>query len=268
MHEAFIQADLTAHDARPGVLVVSDVILYREGIARGLELAGRHRVAATSAEHSALAAVARNRIDIVLLDASTLSVLEIARVLRNAHPALPVVGFGIGSDDVSLACAEAGLRGFVGRDGSIADLLQTIDHALTGEVHCSSRFAAMLCDRVALLSKGERQVTGSPLTPREHEIAELVSEGLSNKEIALSLKIGPATVKNHIHSILEKLSVSRRSGIAARLALLRPGRLQVSASGQGDGPAIAASGGRWNSKTSGPGEGTGVRVAQYDRLRG
>lgn len=203
--------------------MVSDVLLYREGVARGIEQAGRHRVAATAAENAALAAIARDRIDIVLLDASTLSALETARALRDACPALPLVGFGIGSDDVSLACAEAGLRGFVGRDGAIADLLQAIDRALTGEVHCSSRLAAMLCDRVARLSRGERQAaTGSPLTPREHEIAGLVSEGLSNKEIALQLKIGPATVKNHIHSILEKLSVSRRSGIAARLGQPAP----------------------------------------------
>lgn len=222
MHETSIQSASIAHEARPCVLVVSDVILYREGVARGLELAGRHRVAATSAEDSALATLTCSHVDVVLLDASDVSALHTAQTLRDAHPTLPVVGFGICNDDASLACAEAGLRGFVGRNGSIADLIETIDRALTGEVYCSSRLAAMLCDRVALLARGERQIsTSSPLTPRELEIAELVGEGLSNKEIALQLKIGPATVKNHIHSILEKLAVARRSGIAARLGILR-----------------------------------------------
>jgi len=199
------------------VLVVSDVLLYREGVARGLDQAGPHRVMGTADEAMALSAIGRQDIDVVLLDASEPAALDTARAIRVRCPRLHVVGFGIGSDDASLACAEAGLKGFVGRDGSILDLVQAIDRALTGEVLCSSRLAALLCDRVAVLAGAEQGQRSSPLTPREREIADLVAEGLSNKEIALELRIGPATVKNHIHSILDKLSVARRSGIAARL---------------------------------------------------
>ena len=94
MHETSIQSASIAHDARPCVLVVSDVILYREGVARGLELAGRHRVAATSAEDSALATLTCSHVDVVLLDASDVSALHTAQTLRDAHPTLPVIGFG------------------------------------------------------------------------------------------------------------------------------------------------------------------------------
>jgi DNA-binding NarL/FixJ family response regulator len=45
---------------------------------------------------------------------------------------------------------------------------------------------------------------------------ELVDQGLSNKEIARTLRIGAATVKNHVHNILEKLQVRRRGEAAAR----------------------------------------------------
>ena len=49
------------------------------------------------------------------------------------------------------------------------------------------------------------------LTVRERQIARLLDEGLSNKEIAIQLCIEVATVKNHVHNILEKLNVQRRA---------------------------------------------------------
>jgi DNA-binding NarL/FixJ family response regulator len=61
----------------------------------------------------------------------------------------------------------------------------------------------------------------SPLTAREEEIVMLIDEGLSNKEIGQRLYIEVATVKNHVHSILEKLKVSRRTQAAARMRALR-----------------------------------------------
>jgi two-component system, NarL family, nitrate/nitrite response regulator NarL len=45
----------------------------------------------------------------------------------------------------------------------------------------------------------------------------LVTQGMSNKEIARSLRIASATVKNHVHNILEKLQASRRDAVAAIL---------------------------------------------------
>ena len=55
------------------------------------------------------------------------------------------------------------------------------------------------------------------LTPRESEILALVDQGCSNKDIARQLAISSATVKNHMHNILQKLQVSRRGQAAARL---------------------------------------------------
>ena len=59
--------------------------------------------------------------------------------------------------------------------------------------------------------------SGGGLTQREVEIVGLLARGLSNKEIAGALNIEVATVKNHVHNILEKLHVKRRSEAAARL---------------------------------------------------
>jgi DNA-binding NarL/FixJ family response regulator len=55
------------------------------------------------------------------------------------------------------------------------------------------------------------------LSARESEILALVDQGRSNKEIARQLAISPATVKNHMHNLLQKLQVSRRGQAAVRL---------------------------------------------------
>jgi DNA-binding NarL/FixJ family response regulator len=72
--------------------------------------------------------------------------------------------------------------------------------------------------RLATLAAARPDDTSTvQLTGRELQVARLLDDGLSNKEIAARLGIGVATVKNHVHNLLEKLSVRRR-GEAARAA--------------------------------------------------
>ena len=202
----------------PRVLVVSDVLLYRDGVAGGLAAAGMLVVVGAATGHEALVAMSCDAADAIVIDASTPDILGVARALRMTWPRVPVIGFGISGDATGLACAEAGLTGFVGREGTLADLAVTVQRALAGEVGCTPQFAALLCQRVAMLAAGGSTGNATaPLTRREREIANLVAEGLSNKEIAIELRIGPATVKNHIHNILEKLEVPRRGAIGSRL---------------------------------------------------
>jgi DNA-binding NarL/FixJ family response regulator len=203
------------------VLVVSDVLLYREGMARGLAQFGRLTIAGASSGIEAAAVLGSVPVDAVLLDASTPESLVVARQLRAAHPKLPVVGFAISNAATSVACAEAGLVGFVGRDGTLAEIERAVEQAIAGEVGCTPELAALLCRRVAALS-GTPALPTPLLTRRERQIAGLVSEGLSNKEIAIELQIGPATVKNHIHNILEKLQVRRRSAIGTHFRAMAP----------------------------------------------
>jgi DNA-binding NarL/FixJ family response regulator len=84
----------------------------------------------------------------------------------------------------------------------------------------------LLVRRVRALSQGlAPNVPHDRLTPRERGIVALIAEGLSNKEIAVRLGIELCTVKNHVHHILEKLHVARRTQAVARVRrtrLLRP----------------------------------------------
>lgn len=211
-------AGLAHSSGIPRIIVASGILLYREGLAASLARDGRLEVVAVTDLGETLAAAARLEPDAVVLDASTAPGLALAKRLKGADPNLPLVGFGISETAADvIGCAEAGLVGFINHNGSIDELVKVVSDALRGEFTCSPRVTSILCARLARLADRSGR-TPTSLTPREVEIAGMVAEGLSNKEIALGLHIGPTTVKNHVHNILDKLKVRRRAAIASRVA--------------------------------------------------
>lgn len=214
------QRPAAARDVSPAVvvtvLVISDILLHREGVASGLAALPDVDVVACGPAADALRLLRQHRPRAVLIDVPGPAALALVPRLRSAAAGVALVGFGIGDDDLELAGAEAGLTGFVGRNGTLADLAAAVVQALAGDLACSPRMAALMCRRLAELA-ARPAASGGGLSPREAQVARLVADGLSNKEIALALAIGPATVKNHVHNILEKLALRRRSAIAARL---------------------------------------------------
>jgi two-component system, NarL family, nitrate/nitrite response regulator NarL len=79
-----------------------------------------------------------------------------------------------------------------------------------------------LSDLAQMFADVENSITDAPgLTPREIEVLELIGEGLTNQQIAERLVIEIGTVKNHVHSILEKLNVSNRGEAAAYLTVIK-----------------------------------------------
>jgi two-component system, NarL family, nitrate/nitrite response regulator NarL len=201
----------------PGVTIVSDVMLYREGLAVSLLRDGRLRILDIIASHDALPAISANIPDAILLDGGMDDCLALARVLRANLPQARIVGFGIsGGADRLVDCAESGLAAFVDSSSSVAELISAVLGAMNGELSCSPQVSALMCERLARLSAG-RSKQSAALTLRERQVARLIGRGLSNKEIARDLRIGASTVKNHVHTILEKLNVKRRSAIVHQL---------------------------------------------------
>jgi LuxR family transcriptional regulator, maltose regulon positive regulatory protein len=123
------------------------------------------------------------------------------------------------------ACAGAGLYQIIlDEKPLISDLLQTTQESgniKTDLIPYVDRLVAGLQrggqDRLAPTS-GARIL--SALTPRETDILTLIAEGLSNKEIARSLDIGPETVKSHLKSVFTKLGVERRAQAVSRAQTL------------------------------------------------
>jgi DNA-binding NarL/FixJ family response regulator len=202
------------------VLVVAGVRFYRDGIAAALSADPRFDVVGGAADVPEAAAVfASLAPDVILLDLAGADGPAHVRALLARAPTARVVALGVreAEDDV-LPLVEAGVAGYVTRDGSVDDLLAAVESVAAGETICSPRMTATLLRRVALLARDRRPEGPNPerdLTSRERQIVALIDEGLSNKEIATRLRIELATVKNHVHNILEKLRVHRRGEAAA-----------------------------------------------------
>lgn len=202
------------------VFILCDVRLYREGLAWSLSQRPEVEVVGAAAPNAeGLAEAISSAPTAVLLDFAMPEILNLSKTLNRLIPGVKVIAFAASEvDDELLVCAEAGIVGFVTRDASIDELVDAIRKGLRGEVLCSARMTGLLFQRLAALSEATQVPSKMrPLTRREYQIAELVNEGMSNKEIARSLRIASATVKNHVHNILEKLQVNRRGALGAIL---------------------------------------------------
>src|SRR5262249_50406396 len=113
-----------------------------------------------------------------------------------------------------LACIEAGASGYVLQSASLDDLADAVHRAVRDEPLASPHVIATLMRRVAALSEDGRRGTIGSLTSRELAVVELIEHGMTKKEIAAQLSIAVTTVKNHVHSILEKLKLHRRGEVA------------------------------------------------------
>jgi DNA-binding NarL/FixJ family response regulator len=203
------------------VAIVADVRLYREGLAANLSSREDIEVVGSAGDREAvLRLVAAAAPDVLVLDMATRDSLGIVCAVRSQQSDVKIVALAVDESDRDIfACAEAGVAGYVPCDGSTDDLVTTIRSCTRGELICSPRIAALLFGRLCSLAGPGRRGPGpgSHLTGREQQIGRLIDSGLSNKEIAQQLNIEVATVKNHVHSILEKLQVTTRAEAAARL---------------------------------------------------
>jgi two-component system, NarL family, nitrate/nitrite response regulator NarL len=201
------------------VLLVSDIRLYREGVEAALvRHGGVDIVGGAAGLRDALVLAARTRPNVALVDTTMPDSIAFIRALRNAVPEVQAVALTVNEREGEVvACAEAGVSGYVTRESSLDDLVAAISSVVRGEMLCSPRIAATLVRHVATLAATPLAKPAATLTGRELEVVALLEEGLSNKEIAGRLLIEAATVKNHVHNILEKLQVHGRSEAAAEV---------------------------------------------------
>src|SRR5512132_2991109 len=195
--------------------IITSIRLYREGLADVLVREGIEVVGIAADDHAGLACVRATRPDVALVDMASLHGTPIVQTLADSASEVRVVALGVPETDGDvIACVEAGVAGYVPRDASLDDLVETLRRVVHGEMLCSPKIIGSLFRRVAELARRSGSPVGR-LTPRELEILELIDRGFSNKQIARRLSIELSTVKNHVHNILEKLQVGRRTEAAA-----------------------------------------------------
>lgn len=202
---------------QPRLLIVGDVALFREGMRAAMVQTAQFAVVIAMSIADAMAELRATEFDVAVLDTSRRRAFNQARQLQSAQPGLGIVAFGVSGVDDALACAEVGVRAFVGEEGSVEQVCEAALLAARGLSACPPDLTAGLLDRFATISREGELRANDRLTSREGEIARLVATGLSNKQIARELAISPATVKNHVHAILGKFDLPRRSAIGRQL---------------------------------------------------
>ena len=202
-------------------VIASGLRLLRDGLTDALGKSDAISVVGTASDAARVRTVIRElEPDIVLLDIEMEDSLPLVHAIHDFDPSPKIVAFAVSdADDALVRYIEAGIAGYVSRDGSLTDVVATVESVGRGETIVSPRLAASLFKRLAAQRRREEVVVSdaaSELTSRERRILSLIEQGLANKEIARSLGIELATVKNHVHHVLEKLQVSRRGQAAAR----------------------------------------------------
>ncbi|MEV0339280.1 response regulator transcription factor [Nocardia sp. NPDC050713] len=204
------------------VLLVDDQQLVRAGLrmlcetADDLEVVGE---AATGAD--AVRFAGRTRPDVVLMDLRMpgMDGTRATATILAERPATRVLVLTTFDDDEHLYPAlSAGACGFLVKDASPTDLLDGIRRAAAGDRPFSPGVLGRVVDS-ALIAHTYRETPSAPsflgLTARESEVLELVTDGLSNAEIADRLHVGITTVKTHITNLMTKTGATNRVRLAA-----------------------------------------------------
>lgn len=151
--------------------------------------------------------------DVVLLCGSPESLKQLSNTLHTT--VAPVIFIAERIDPALVEEALAlGVRGILPAECSAAELSSAIHAAAEGLAVFSAQVVELFYKSLRRDAQAERDVAdefAEELTSREHEVLEMMMEGLSNKEIAVQLNVSLHTVKFHISSILAKLGAGSRT---------------------------------------------------------
>jgi DNA-binding NarL/FixJ family response regulator len=221
------------------VIIIDEQPLFREGVRATLERMGDCEIVGESIDAADVLEIARtSNPDVALIDAGLTSSdpLEIARQMRHIAPRIAIIVLTPSEDEERLfQSIKVGAAAYTTRNITTDELADTVRKVSHGEYlirddvlskpQLASRVLKSFRELTVEEEESEQKDLYSPLSSREVEILDYIARGNSNKEIAKSLKISDQTVKNHITSILKKLSVNDRT--AAVVHALRHGWIKM-----------------------------------------
>jgi DNA-binding NarL/FixJ family response regulator len=206
---------------RPGeairVLVVDDAPLKRDGVIAGLEKDAEIEVVGSADSHAGAVRMARDLApSVVVVEAAVLYLHGRSTLPRfvATMSGTPVIAIGAGDrgDDV-VEAAAAGVRAYLGRRTTAAELRDTVKRVHAGEAVIDPTLAGQLMGRYARLARGQQPDDGLPLDAREQHVLRLVRDGHTQEEIAEELEISQRTVQVITARIRRKTGLRRRSDL-------------------------------------------------------
>ena len=150
---------------------------------------------------------------------------QTTRAIHEAAPRTKILMIGMEDDqEIFLKAVQAGTEGYLLKDASSKQILAAVHRLKQNAVVCPKHLERALFNLIADSPRLNiiRPQPTCDLTPREHQLTSLVAQGLANKEIAGRLNLSLQTVKNHVHSILQKTQ-SKNRAMLAQFVGSRPG---------------------------------------------
>jgi two-component system, NarL family, response regulator DevR len=198
------------------VYLLDDHELVRRGIRELLRGAGDIEVVG----ESGLAREAARRIpalrpDVAILDGRLPdgSGIEVCRAVRSADPRIAtLILTSYDDDDALFAAIMAGADGYLLKQVRGEDFIETIRRVAAGQSMLDPAVTAQVLKR--LRDGPPQDPVSDQLTPKEHQVLDLVGEGLTNRQIATRLGLAEKTVKNYVSALLAKLGVESRTQAA------------------------------------------------------
>jgi DNA-binding NarL/FixJ family response regulator len=224
-------------DKKISIMIVDDHPLFRQGLRRVIEAEDDMEVIIEVGDGEEALRLAQKMIpDVIMMDVNipTMNGLQVTRSLKASLPKIGVIMLTAYHDDEQIFHAiKAGAGAYYPKDVTPRKLIEAIrqvsqgNYVIDDNVLAKSQVASWLLkqfEQISTLGTSPDELF-VPLSPREMEILQLIARGYSNKEIAHELGISRQTVKNHMTSILRKLSVNDRT--QAALYALRRGWIRL-----------------------------------------
>jgi two-component system response regulator DevR len=198
------------------VFLVDDHELVRRGIAGlllsepDIDIVGEGTTVAQG-----WARIRATRPDVVLLDVRLPdgSGIDLCREIRSRYPEIKCLVLTAYDDDDALRAAVlAGAAGYVIKDIRATGLVDALRKVAAGEQLLDPRLTMRVVERITAPARDDPRLNS--LTAREHQILELIAEGLTNREIGTRMSLAEKTVKNYVSMMLGKLGLHRRTHAA------------------------------------------------------
>lgn len=204
------------------VMLVDDHEVVRQGIRTLLESEADMTVVGEAATvRDAVAGAAALRPDVIVMDVHLKdgSGVEATRQIRSHRPEARVVMLTSFADEQALfASILAGAAGYVLKEIRSGDLVRAVRAVAAGQGLLDPAMTQSVLERLRRSRETLKDDLLAKLTPHEERILKLITEGHTNREIGVELKLAEKTIKNYVSSILSKLGVTRRAEAAAYMA--------------------------------------------------
>ena len=206
------------------LLLIEDNRLLRDGIKSLIKQHDDIQVlAALDAKENLSQKILSVKPDVVLLDLGLRdqNSLHLVKATKIDSPATKIIVMDLIPTQADvLEFVQAGVSGFILKDATIDVFMKTIRSVAQGSIVLPSLLTGSLFSQIVedavngVRGRSSKLMESVRMTKRERQVIELISDGMTNKEIAQKLNLSTYTVKSHVHNILEKMTLHTRVQIA------------------------------------------------------